>query len=274
MQGQLKEHIAPWIYPNDGHRVTCTSVNIYLASKVITTQLVEENMSDSQKLTKKQKKALKFKGKLDQDDKEGGEINKKLTSDKEKGVEEFNNDIENSERMEDEKEDKEITVKHESPSVKKKNRRSKKNKEKSSKTRFILFVGNLPYGITEDELAVHFQGAHPDTIRTRKDKGIAFLEFDISSRNIQHRMEVALRLHHSTLKNRKVNVELTAGGGGNSRSRIEKLKEKNKHLKDQRKSRRTAQENTSSSNGKMKTSDNEGASSSQEIHPSRLGLVN
>lgn len=230
-------------------------------------------MSDSQKLTKKQKKALKFKGKLDQNEKEDNRKDEKLSSREENGIEVFDNDIENSEKVQGDKVGTEVAMEQESSS-KKKTRRSKKNKEKSNKTRFILFVGNLPYGITEDDLAVHFQGAHPDTIRTRKDKGIAFLEFDASSQNIQHRMEVALRLHHSTLKNRKVNVELTAGGGGNSKSRVQKLKEKNKHLKDQRKSRIKSQEKEISSNGKIKTSDNEKASSLQEIHPSRLGLVN
>lgn len=57
-----------------------------------------------------------------------------------------------------------------------------------------------------------------------KSKGYAFLEFTSASA-LQH----ALKLHHSTLGNRKINVELSAGGGGNSavrKAKIEKARNK------------------------------------------------
>lgn len=62
-----------------------------------------------------------------------------------------------------------------------------------------------------------------------KSKGCAFLEF--SHRNA---LQQGLKLHHSQLDERKINVELTAGGGGKSEARLTKLKERNKGLTAQR----------------------------------------
>lgn len=62
-----------------------------------------------------------------------------------------------------------------------------------------------------------------------KSKGYAFLEF-----TDKKALQQALRLHHSELEGRKINVELTAGGGGKSEHRIKKLKERNKGLHEQR----------------------------------------
>jgi len=67
---------------------------------------------------------------------------------------------------------------------------------------------------------------------TPKSKGCAFLEF--KSRNA---LQQALKLHHSIIDGRKINVELTAGGGGKSEQRLTKLKERNKELEVQRKKR-------------------------------------
>ncbi|OCB87879.1 hypothetical protein A7U60_g5015 [Sanghuangporus baumii] len=113
------------------------------------------------------------------------------------------------------------------------------------KTRYILFIGNLKYTTTEEAIQAHF--AHidpPPTIRlltpkpssmksksstTTKSKGCAFLEFT-SHASLQH----ALKLHHSALDGRQINVELTAGGGGKSSTRLEKLKGRNRKLEVQR----------------------------------------
>lgn len=62
-----------------------------------------------------------------------------------------------------------------------------------------------------------------------KSKGYAFLEFTDKSA-----LQQALRLHHSELEGRKINVELTAGGGGKSEHRVRKLQERNKGLHEQR----------------------------------------
>lgn len=64
---------------------------------------------------------------------------------------------------------------------------------------------------------------------TAKSKGFAFLEF-----NNKVGLQQALKLHHSDLEGRKINVELTAGGGGKSEKRIAKVKERNKELHEQR----------------------------------------
>lgn len=122
---------------------------------------------------------------------------------------------------------------------KRKTRRGKKGKGVNGGTgpRFLLFVGNLPYDVTADELVAHFKSSKPDRVRIRPDKGIAFLEFDNDTPEIQSKMELALRLHHSTLKQRKINVELTVGGGGNSDNRKTKLREKNDKLLDERRTR-------------------------------------
>ena len=64
---------------------------------------------------------------------------------------------------------------------------------------------------------------------TTKSKGCAFLEF--SHKNA---LQQALKLHQSELDGRKINVELTAGGGGKSDTRLQKVKERNKGLATQR----------------------------------------
>lgn len=62
-----------------------------------------------------------------------------------------------------------------------------------------------------------------------KSKGCAFLEF-------KHRgaLQQGLKLHHSQLDGRQINVELTVGGGGKGATRTKKLKERNKELEGQR----------------------------------------
>lgn len=200
-------------------------------------------MSDTTKLTKKQKKALEFR--------------QKKTKDSTDDVTETSNDKKRAVESEDIPGSAE-----EQPKKKRKTRRGKKGKgvNGGKGPRFLLFVGNLPYDITQPELVAHFKKSNPDRIRIRQDKGIAFLEFDNESREIQSKMELALRMHHSTLKNRKINVELTVGGGGNSETRVEKLKDKNEKLLDERRTRVT-------DSGKKKEAP-------AGVHPSRAALLN
>lgn len=47
-------------------------------------------------------------------------------------------------------------------------------------------------------------------------------------------LQQGLKLHHSQLDGRQINVELTAGGGGKGLARMKKLKERNKELDVQR----------------------------------------
>lgn len=69
----------------------------------------------------------------------------------------------------------------------------------------------------------------PNSRPTAKSKGFAFVEF--SHRNA---LQQGLKLHQSELEGRNINVELTAGGGGKSESRLEKVKQRNRELYDQR----------------------------------------
>mmetsp|Transcript_2323 Transcript_2323/g.2556 ORF Transcript_2323/g.2556 Transcript_2323/m.2556 type:complete len:203 (+) Transcript_2323:189-797(+) len=201
-------------------------------------------MSDTTKLTKKQKKALEFRQKKSKDSTE-----EDISPSIEKG---------NKKRPADSDETAQST---EEPKKKRKTRRGKKGKgvNGGKGPRFILFVGNLPYNVTQPELVSHFKNSNPDRIRIRPDKGIAFLEFDNDSREIQSKMELALRMHHSTLRNRKINVELTVGGGGNSDNRVNKLKEKNEKLEDERRSR--------------VTKDSKKGEAPAGVHPSRAALL-
>ena len=65
---------------------------------------------------------------------------------------------------------------------------------------------------------------------TGKPKGFAFLEFtDVQC------FTKALAFHHTTLKKRALNVEMTSGGGGNSENRRRKITDKNDQLHDKRK---------------------------------------
>lgn len=114
------------------------------------------------------------------------------------------------------------------------------------KERLILFAGNLKFRTTVDGIKEHFSACDPPpSVRLltpkastagkqpTKSKGCAFLEF--SNRKA---LQQALELHHSKLDGRVINVELTAGGGGKSKARLEKLRERNKHLHSQRQEKR------------------------------------
>ncbi|KAG6821385.1 hypothetical protein H0H93_014182 [Arthromyces matolae] len=94
-----------------------------------------------------------------------------------------------------------------------------------SKQRFILFVDPPP---TIRLLTPQNTTGKP----TKKSRGCAFLEF--THRNA---LQQALKLHQSELDGRMINVELTAGGGGKSEKRLEKVRERNKQLHDERKER-------------------------------------
>ncbi|KAJ8586539.1 hypothetical protein M405DRAFT_743448 [Rhizopogon salebrosus TDB-379] len=140
-------------------------------------------------------------------------------------------------------------------------------KIEKSKQRFILFLGNLKYITTIEAIQAHFAACDPPpTVRLLapkpaankpsskpviKSKGCAFLEF-------KHRnaLQQGLKLHHSSLDGRQINVELTAGGGGKGEARLSKLKERNKELESQRHKRL---QKTAKSQGEAPVPDTEGA---------------
>ncbi|KAI0814809.1 hypothetical protein BC629DRAFT_1467173 [Irpex lacteus] len=127
-----------------------------------------------------------------------------------------------------------------------------KSNQKGKAQRFILFVGNLKYTTTKETIREHFAKAcstppevrlmtpKPQPGRTvAKSKGCAFLEF-----TSKPPLQEALKLHHSTIEGRQINVELTAGGGGKSEVRLAKVKERNKELHEQRKKKLEKQKKT------------------------------
>ncbi|KAF9298301.1 hypothetical protein BGZ74_009437 [Mortierella antarctica] len=110
-------------------------------------------------------------------------------------------------------------------------------KPKPANQKFIVFVGNLPFNITKEQLQKHFESCTNITsIRvqtdkvTGKGKGFAFLELGTAEA-----MQKALYFNKTLIKERPINVELTAGGGGNkSASRKQKIAEKNEALNEER----------------------------------------
>lgn len=141
---------------------------------------------------------------------------------------------------------------------------SKKSK-KDVTQRFILFVGNLGFRTTKDRIEAVFRqalGMSPDPqchvddrythenlgetpsvrLLTNKAKpgstmgptsrGIAFVEFPNSTL-----LQQALKLHHTDIDGRRINVELTAGGGGSGQARKEKIEARQGRLGEQREKR-------------------------------------
>lgn len=140
--------------------------------------------------------------------------------------------------------------------------------------RFILFVGNLPYDITEDEIKKHFKNCKPSSIRLRSN-GICFLEFkgEDGAAQLHH----ALQYHHSLLRERKINVEFSAGGGGNSSKRREKIRQKNLNFQDELKGKNKEANKGAgrARNAKPYTPSSEDRKAAKEsgINPARLAAL-
>ncbi|TFK30845.1 RNA binding protein [Coprinopsis marcescibilis] len=163
-------------------------------------------------------------------------------------------------RKRSEEEDGEEQVDAVEGEAKKKKKKAKKvegedkDNEKDKAQRFILFVGNLKYTTSKEAILKHFSAvcdpaptvrlltpkAKPGLPNTPKSKGCAFLEF-----KTKVPLQEALKLHQSMLDSRMINVELTAGGGGKSESRLTKVRERNKELLSQRKKRAEKGDKTS-----------------------------
>ncbi|QSZ30816.1 hypothetical protein DSL72_000374 [Monilinia vaccinii-corymbosi] len=150
----------------------------------------------------------------------------------------------------------------------------------SKAARFIVFVGNLPFTATAASIKNHFAAVKPASVRhltekgnPTKSKGCAFLEFE----GYDH-MKTCLKQFHQTTFNdgisapRKVNVELTAGGGGNTKDRRLKIKGKNEKLNEQRV--RQAQEANNPKVSKSKAVEIQHVLAEDSgIHPSRKARI-
>lgn len=195
-------------------------------------ELTEESSKKEKKLSKKEKKAKEFREKKKD----------KLSEHGEKEPNDDNADDESKEiskkRQREEEEDDEGNDEEHGEAGEPDRKKAKAERRRKRKVRFILFVGNLPHGSTRRDVAKHFEAAHPSAIRMRK--GYAFLEFTGDEGASQ--LNVALRFHGTKMRGRKINVELTVGGGGNSVNRRKRLKEKNDQLAKERQLRITKEE--------------------------------
>lgn len=94
-----------------------------------------------------------------------------------------------------------------------------------------VFVGQLAYTTTEEQLRAHFaavpgMSGPPTSVRllaekgTGKSRGMAFVQMAGEAD-----VHTALKaLHKSLLGGRRINVERTVGGGGTATTRVEKIK--------------------------------------------------
>ncbi|KAJ2139870.1 hypothetical protein IW139_000019 [Coemansia sp. RSA 353] len=172
-------------------------------------------------LTKKQRKALQFRGKLEKPEKDDRPEKPAV------------------EKKPSKKSKKDTTTDTPAPPAEKKFVRKTNNA--GNAVRFIVFVGNLPFKSTVEEVREFMKAANPTSVRlmtdkdTGKSRGFAFAEFGTAI-DLKH----ALNFHHQWLGKKKINVELTAGGGGNSTTRKDKLDKRRKDLdKEREKERKT-----------------------------------
>lgn len=200
------------------------------AEAVEAVEAVEETPKETKKLSKKQKKALEFRskkksGETAADETKADKADKKASKKRKAEESEEAVPADGSEAPQPK------PKKQKKPQVKD----SAGNVKAKAAPRFILFCGNLPYNYTVDKLEKHFEAAAPITIRQRENAGFAFLEFPTANGedgkpppngDASRRLKVALRLHHSMFMNRRINVEMTAGGGGNSSKRRGRIEEK------------------------------------------------
>ncbi|KAG5991528.1 hypothetical protein E4U52_003555 [Claviceps spartinae] len=186
----------------------------------------------------------------------------------------------------------------ESTKKKKKEKKAKKDKDEKSTTtneettladdpatetgkpsRHIVFVGNLPFSATAASIKAHFATLNPISVRCLKNKddanpcrGIAFVEFA----NVWSMRTCLDKFHHTIFEDgvsagRKINVELTAGGGGSTKFRKDKIREKNVKL-DENRAKRIDKEKTAKQQGGGEKKGRQGKEAGVEVgvHPSRL----
>ena len=186
------------------------------------------------------------------------------------------------------------------PDPRPENKDAQDSSKQNQKAKFIVFVGNLPYSTTTEQIEVHFAKLAPFEVRhgtdkdTGKPKGFAFLEFENYDR-----MQTCLKLYHHSIfdpdhpeqdgqqvhedrrqltrRGRRINVELTAGGGGKGKQRSEKIKTKNQRLGEQRE-RRLLKEKAEKAKVAHERRENPATgvnadTADGDIHPSRAKLM-
>ncbi|KAI8722443.1 RRM domain-containing protein [Fusarium sp. LHS14.1] len=148
----------------------------------------------------------------------------------------------------------------------------------SKADRHIVFVGNLPFTATADTIKAHFASLSPIHVRCMSDpndskpcRGFAFVEFA----KVWHMRTCLDKFHHSMFEDgvspaRRINVELTAGGGGKTKRRQEKIQEKNRKL-DENRTKRIQREKNAKVEARANTDQEQHMEDA--IHPSRRGRV-
>ncbi|CCT69812.1 related to potato small nuclear ribonucleoprotein U2B and human splicing factor homolog [Fusarium fujikuroi] len=144
--------------------------------------------------------------------------------------------------------------------------------------RHIVFVGNLPFTATAETIKAHFASLNPVSVRCMSDpkdskpcRGFAFVEFE----KVWHMRTCLDKFHHSEFSDgvsypRRINVELTAGGGGKTKQRQDKIKEKNRKL-DENRAKRIERERTAKEENKGKGDTRKAGEDG--IHPSRRAHI-
>ncbi|WBW73887.1 RNA-binding protein, involved in ribosome biogenesis [Schizosaccharomyces osmophilus] len=174
---------------------------------------------------------------------------------------------------EKDKKEKKRSLEEESESTKEKPKKQKSDKKEK---RVILFVGNLPKDSDVETLQEHFKRAGqmprvriPTEKGTGRQRGYAFVEFINPHHEVASK---ALKFHHTMYKDRKINIELTAGGGGKTESRMNKIKEKNKKWTEERRERVANEEKKAREvRGSKDAIVQEGVQTG--IHPDRLHML-
>uniref|UniRef100_A0A0P4WGI1 RRM domain-containing protein n=1 Tax=Scylla olivacea TaxID=85551 RepID=A0A0P4WGI1_SCYOL len=119
-----------------------------------------------------------------------------------------------------------------------------KKKQQQPEKKYVLFLGNLPFELTDDEVREHFKVVGDNIVRVTlmqlkksgKGKGYGFIEFkDAAAYN------KALKLNLSQLKDRKINVQFTTPGK-NTKTRKAFMKNKTKKLLGQMKGKKVKKE--------------------------------
>ncbi|KAJ4310982.1 hypothetical protein N0V84_010680 [Fusarium piperis] len=146
--------------------------------------------------------------------------------------------------------------------------------------RHIVFVGNLPFTATAASIQAHFDSLSPIHVRCMSDpadskpcRGFAFVEFA----KVWHMRTCLDKFHHSMFDDgvspaRRINVELTAGGGGKTKRRQEKIQEKNRKLNENR-TKRIEREKNAKEESRANGNTNQQQHLEDAIHPSRRGRV-
>ncbi|XP_011310887.1 nucleolin [Fopius arisanus] len=133
-------------------------------------------------------------------------------------------DDEEDDEEDDEDDEKKVEIKGKpaAPTPAAKNPQQKQNQDK--KTRYVLFIGNLPYAATTEDIKKHFltkvstvsSVRIPTDAKTNQPRGFAYVEF---TNSVDY--EKGLSLHESNLLGRRIKVQYSQPGSKSTGKRPE-----------------------------------------------------